>query len=90
MMGKSTPLSKKVLNEWRLKAMEYKEEMKEKDQQMDGLKEEWDGTETKYKRKIGRLTKDMEARTKCKGRNKLRVANMDNYDSVNKPILKNY
>ena len=32
----------------------------------------------------------MKARTKCKGRSKLRVANMDNYVSVNKPILKNY
>ena len=34
---------RKERNEWR----EYKEEMKEKDQQMDDLKEEWDETKTK-------------------------------------------
>ena len=38
---------RKERNEWRLKAREYKEEMKEKDQQMGNLKEEWDETENK-------------------------------------------
>ena len=81
---------RKERDEWRHMARSYKEEMKDKDKEMNDLKEVWAEKEQKYKRTIRNIAKDMKARKKFHGRSKLRAANMDTYDNANKTIIGNY